>query len=217
MSKPIQTLTIPKYVTQIKTSNKRRPKYYQFDKKKFIWKPKDLPSHIRKKLDKSIYKVSGEGFLLDESGNKVVANPKTAGTEKYEQLSGNKFFSGYGSYHIRRKLTGELKKFYKPFVKKLEPITVFPLRIEWDFYTIMNKADWDMDNMSFYWKYLQDTLVDQGIIPEDNIRYITFPPSGKFIPVDDWEERKFVIRFYHDDRDEIIKLWNKENYARHSV
>lgn len=91
----------------------------------------------------------------------------------------------------------------------MDKITLFPLRIEWDFYTVLGQADWDMDNMSFYWKYLQDTLVEESIIPEDNIKYITFPPSGKLYPVEDWEDRKFIIRFYHDDRSEITKLWKK--------
>lgn len=216
MPELIQKLEVPKYIIKIKTSESRNRKYYRKRKSKnkdeMIWKPRPLPKTKRENLEEGDWSMDSNNYLRDENGDKVVANPRAAGTPNYEPLSGNRFFSGYGSHHVRRTLTAGLKDFYRPYVNKMDKITKFPIRIDWDFHTTLNSADWDMDNMHFYWKYLQDTLVEEDIIPEDNIKYITFPPAGRFIPVKEWIDRKFVFRFYKDTRTEIQELWNERNF-----
>lgn len=87
----------------------------------------------------------------------------------------------------------------------------FPLKIEWDFYSPVKKADWDLDNMMFYWKYLQDTLVDCGIIPDDTVVYITHPPSPRWFPVEDWKDRRFEFRITSDNRKIITNHHKKKN------
>lgn len=194
MDKLLGEITIPKFITKVLVSKKRRPKYYR--------KGDEIP----KKYSKYSFKGS---FLVDAHGKKVVKNTRSVGTPKYEQLSGNNLLSGYGSHHIRAKIAKELKEFYKPyvqaFVKKNGPFTTFPLRIEWDVYTELGAENWDASNLFFYYKYFEDTLFmkDTGLIPDDCIKYITFSPGVKIIPVDDWEKRKFVFRFYYDDRTEL--------------
>lgn len=222
-NKLIQKLIIPKYITKVKTSDKRRRKYYRKREKKrgknkgsLIWKPRNpLPKTYKAKLDEGEWTLDNKNYLRDENGDKVLANPQAAGTPNYEPLSGNRFMSGYGSHHLRRTLTSGLKDFYRPYIKDMRPISEinFPLRIEWDFCSKLNEANWDADNMFFYWKYLQDTLKEENVIPEDDIRFITHPPAPKFIPVDTWEDRKFVVRFYPDDRPKIIKLWKQRNFT----
>lgn len=203
----LQTLTIPKYKTKVQISKKRRKRYYK--KGKDGWKPRDLPTTYQDKLDKGEWTVNSKGYLCVEDGTKKLANPQAAGTPKYEALSGNSLMTGYGSYHTRNTVTQKLKEFYAPFVKnQLRTITTFPLIITWDFHTTIGEANWDMDNMFFYWKYLQDVLVDQDIIPDDNIKFITYPPSARLVPVKTWEERKFVFKFYHDERKLIHNVYN---------
>lgn len=203
-------LVIPQYITKVQLSKKQRTKYYT--------KKSKIPKTKQK------YKFKN-GYLVDENNKKIIANPKTAGKPKYEVLSGNKLKAGFGSPHIRAKIVKELKKFYRPFVQeyidKHGPITEFPLRIEWDVYTTVEeeKPNWDADNLDFYFKYFQDCLFEttckyndyakykgkklKQLIPNDTVEYITFPSMPKIIPIDNWDDRKFVFRFYKDNRPEL--------------
>lgn len=215
--KLLQTLEISEYKTRIKMSNKRNKKYYYIGENKNtgkpMWRPRDLPKTYKAKLDEGEYTLKeerGKQYLLDEEGEKIVANPRAAGTPRYWKLSGNDFMSGYGSKHVRHKLTTGLKDFYRPIVKaQMVPFKEedYPLTITWEFHSTLGKANWDIDNMFFYWKYLQDVLEDEGIIVEDNIKYITASPGPVFVPVDSWEDRKFVFRFYKDERKIIEEAW----------
>lgn len=123
-------------------------------------------------------------------------------------MAGNWFVSNQNE-HIRRKAISDTKEFFEKELKKktLSPIPAeaYPLRCEWDLYCPIDKADWDADNLWFYWKYFCDTLRRVGIIPDDTIQYITQPPGPRFFPVESLKERKFVFRFYEDDREAIQK------------
>jgi hypothetical protein len=190
----LATIVIPNFITRILISKRRRPTYYKKDDK------------IPKKYSKN--KFQGN-YLVDEYGKRIVKNTRSVGKEKYQQLSGNNLLSGYGSHHMRAKVAKELKEFYKPFVKNFVKhngaITKFPLRVEWDVYTDISATNWDASNLFFYYKYFEDTLFmkDVQLIPDDNIKFITWSPGPKIIPIDDWNKRKFVFRFYYDNRDEL--------------
>lgn len=210
----ITTITIPKFITKVQISKKRRAKYYN------KYKSKGANKKIPKKYQGDSFSFNKHGWLVDEHGTRVIANPRVAGKPKYQILSGNNLLSGYGSPHIRAKLVRELKNFYRPFVQKhieqFGKIERFPLRVEWDFYTVVpeeeDQANWDASNFFFYYKYFEDCLFekedDDGnqllqLIPEDNVKYITQPPGAKIIPIDNWEDRKFEFKFYYDDREEL--------------
>lgn len=212
----IGSIVIPQFITKVKISKSRRAKYFRLSKNK--WKPRDLPRRHYAKLENGEYYINQKGYLVDAiTKKKIISNPNSVGKPRYEILSGNKFKSGYNSPFIRAKLVSELKNFYRPhvqkWVKENGPITTFPLRIEWDVYTTVEEnPSWDADNLEFYYKYFQDSLHesedDKGnqiiqTIPEDNVKYIIFPPGPKIIPIDNWDDRKFEFRFYHDDRKEL--------------
>jgi hypothetical protein len=192
----IAELVIPKYITKIELSKSRRKKYYK--------KGDDLP----KKYQKTGFTFKG-GFLVDPEGNRVIKNPRSAGTPKYEVLSGNKITSGYATPHIRAKIAAALKDFYRPHVRTLKPFSSLPLRVEWEFWTTVDPANFDMSNFWFYYKYFEDSLVREGIIPDDSIQFVTSPGAPMLVPVDNFEDRKFVFRFYQDDRTAIREhvLW----------
>lgn len=203
-SKLLAEITIPQFITKVEISKKRRTKYYK--------KGTKIPPTYEKK-----YTFNKDGFLVDKDGNKIVANPRSAGTPKYEILSGNKLLSGYGTPHMRAKLVNTLKDFYRPFVqeyvKKHGPITEFPIQVTWDVYTEIGSADWDASNLFFYYKYFEDSLFEKEgnykgkkllqLVPDDTIEYISWPASAKIIPIDNWGDRKFVFKFFYDERREL--------------
>ena len=193
----IAQITIPNYITKIQLSKARRAKFYKKGDK------------IPKKYLTTNHRFDDLGYLCDEKGDKVVKNPRTAGTPKYEALSGNKLTSGYATPHIRNKISTALKDFYAPHVRKMKPIAEYPLIITWEFWTTVQPANFDMSNFWFYYKYFEDTLVSEGIIPDDNIKYITGPAAPILVPVDSVDKHKFVFTFYKDERSVITNhdIW----------
>lgn len=224
MSKLQATIEVPKFITKIKTANSRRAKYYKRKKGGDGWYPRALPKTYKKKLKDGIYSIKKD-YLMDENDEKILANPQTAGEPRYETLSGNKLLSGYGSPYTRAKLARGLKDFFRPFVqehvREHGPIEQFPLRVTWDLYTtVEDEPNWDVFNLFFYYKYFEDSLHESTnmeddepilykgealtpLIPDDNVQFITWGPGPKIIPVDNWEERKFIFKFYHDKRNRL--------------
>lgn len=203
----LQTLEIPNFPLRYKASNKRKKKY---------WKA----SHSnRPKKYKHLTETDKKGYLLDEDGNRVVKNPVAAGTPRYISLSGNNFTTGL-HHSVRSKIVHFLKDFYMPFVQTMKPFDKFPIQVEWEFHSPV-EVEFDMSNFWFYYKYFEDCLFEEKykgrditpIMPDDNRKYVTKPGAPELWPVDDIEDRKFVFRFYHDQRN-IIKdhdLWQPKN------
>lgn len=171
MSDPIATLVTPRYITRVIQSNARRAKYYKEGDK--------IPKRLQK-----IQCYWKKGYLYGPDGRRVVANPRVAGKPKYLSISGNKFSTGYESPLIRNKIVRGLKDYYRPFVRKMKPIPLefFPIRVEWDIYTVVSPANFDLDNLWVYYKYMEDCLHEREnpvtkeryhpIIPDDTIRWI---------------------------------------------
>ena len=199
--KVLAVITIPEYITTVQISETRRAKYY-------TKKTKNIPKTYREK-----YTFNKKGYLVDKEGKKIIANPRSVGTPRFVTISGNQFYSGYGGRggaHTRAKIVRELKAFYMPFVEKAKEeygvITQFPIQITWDIYRhVEDEPDWDVSNLQFYYKYFEDCLRDppNPMIPDDTVKYITWAASPKIIPVDTWEERKFVFKILYDERREL--------------
>lgn len=226
----LQTLTIPKYKTKVKTSERRRKKYYnKYDSKGVSRSYEDydgetipIPKTYMKKVREGVWDWNSNGYLIDENGERVVANPRAAGTPNYESLSGNNFSSGYVKPIVRAKLVAALKDFYRPFVQEqLEPFDEedFPLAVQWKCYTTLDRSSFDLSNFWFYYKYLEDCLHEEEdgdgnpvtqIMPDDSIQYVTAPARPLLYPIDEWEDRKFVFEFYPDTRPAINNhpFWN---------
>jgi hypothetical protein len=211
---PIQTLVIPKYITKVKLSERRQAKYYRESQKAKV------PKKFRGKGF-----VFRQGFLYGPDGQRVVANPKVAGTPRWETVSGNKLSTGYGSPHIRNTITNALKDFFRPYVRTLQPFRDehYPLRVEWDLYTTVDRSNFDLSNLWFYYKYFEDSLHESSnpvtgqafdpILKDDSVQYLTHSPGPRLIPVDDFEDRCFVFRFYRDSRQELLThdVWKQFN------
>lgn len=148
-----------------------------------------------------MYTVDKKGFLrYRPTGDKVVANKKVVGTPKYQKINGQDFYSGFGSYHSRINIVAGIKNFCRPFIKFQSKITEFPVQFEMELHNVVGEGNWDLDNLWIYTKCIQDLLVEEGIIPDDNIQFITKPAAPEFFPVLDEKDRKLVFKIYKDDR-----------------
>lgn len=188
MNTPIISIEVPKYIKYVMLSRSRRAKYYT-KKSKVI--PKKYAS----------LKFNTKGILVDILGNPIIANPRSLGTPRMKKINGQDFYKGTDSPHIRSKVVSEIKSFFTPFVKKCAKVTEYPVRIELELHDVVGVGNWDLDNLWIYNKCMQDVLVTEGILPEDNVMYITHAAAPQFFPVDDEEDRKLVFKVYKDVRD----------------
>lgn len=216
---PLLVVELPQYIRQVKLSNSRMAKYYEYGKKhKLPKKYQDTKLFGYKEV-----KMGGKvrKFLTNLITNeRVVANPMSKGTPKWYLINGQDLYNGNMKEHARNKIITAIKENFRPYVKGLPPITKFPVRIQGELHDLMydplNKNQlWDVDNrtLGFYIKAFQDLLKAEGIIPDDNVLYITQPPVPLFVPVETTEERKLLFRFYHDQRDCIV---NSTHYQIHN-
>lgn len=178
-------------------------------------------------------KVSKKFLVEKLTGNKVISNPHLAGQEKRININGQGIYNGTIQEFDRNNMIGQIKDSFRSHVRTLKPINRFPLRLDvFLFDTIIddfsNGQDWDLDNRFYpYGKTFQDLLTEvktekgnvpnklyneqdfgkiiiPSIIPDDNRFYITDPPHAIFVPVDDMEDRKLVVRIYKDNRSVIL-------------
>ena len=202
----MQIIEIPNYIRQVELSKARQVKYYELGKK--------LPK-AKKYEDKTKYdfqEIPGFGirkFLIDlHTKQRVIANPKAAGTARHVVINGQKIYNGEVDKHVRNKVLSEIKKSFIPYINQLDIILKFPIRIRCEIHDVIRENNggslWDLDNRSWpYIKAFQDCLTGnrnkdlllqcKKVIPDDNILYITQAPLPLFIPVNTEEERKLVF------------------------
>ena len=215
---------IPNYIRRVKLSDSRRPIYYN--------KGKSLPPYVQKKWDKKeyIYKwfktTKGKvQYLVNKAtGERVVANPRAAGTARYQVINGQQFYKASIHNATRRLIIEGIKDNFRPHLKDMTPVEMehFPVHIEVELHDHIIDSEirdqlWDMDNRFYpYQKAFQDLLTEEGIIPEDNIMYITKPPCPVFVPIDDGETRKLIFKIVRDDRQEIRANQAYRDYFKRS-
>ena len=184
-------IIIPEYITHVQLSKSRRPKYYRKGGK------------IPKKYAK-YKKFDLKGRLCDGAGDPIIANPATVNKPRLQKINGQQLYSGNMNPMMRSKVVNEIKKFMSSFTKDVEPVQV-PIRVESDLYAPMAARNWDLDNQWIYHKCFLDALVSSGVLPDDNIMFITQAPAFRYFPVDMPEERKIIYRLIPEDRPEILE------------
>lgn len=187
----LKTIEVPLFIKDVKLSNKRRAKYYK----------KGAKTKVPKKY--AHLKYSKKGILVHPDGAPVVANPRSVGTPRYKKINGQEIYSGM-AHHTRSKIVKAIKDCFKQVLKKHQALDKFPIQVEMEMHDVVGNANWDLDNLWIYNKCFQDALVDAGILPDDNVLYITKPATPEFVPIEDPQNRKFVFRLIHDQR-EIIQ------------
>ena len=179
------SITFPKYPEEVKVSDKRRKKYYK--------KGEKLPDKY-----KSIqYGWSSSGFLIDiQTGQRVVKNPRSAGTPSYVSLSANSLWSKMHE-RVQMEVVSTVKNYMEkhlPNKIKLNP----PYKISCTVYCTPKLGNWDIGNFWIYNKLFEDLLVNKQLIRDDSIMYITQSGGFRFIPIDDYENRKLVFKIEED-------------------
>ena len=213
-----QTVEIPLYIRKVKLSNKRITKYYESTKVG----PKAKKYANREQYDYVLYKSKTRKFLTDlKTGERVIANPLAQGTPKYIVVNGQKLYNGEMNPMVRRKVMAELKEQMGLVVDKMTELDPkdFPIRIEMELHDVIREPSshslWDLDNRAYpYVKAFQDCLTgnrdrdgkkrNKQVIPDDNILFITSPPTPTFIPVESEEDRKLVFTLVKETDKRIV-------------
>lgn len=200
---PLLEVSIPQYIKHVKLSNKRRPKYYKLGDKI----PKKYSTYKYKKFKTGKQKKT-ELFLIDPEGNRVVSNPRAAGTPSWKKINGQDIYNQNLHFRVRSKIIKEMKSFFNAHFKNEVPLSVddLPVYPQMEVHDVIGNGDWDSDNHFWvYNKVIQDVAVFNKVIPDDSIRYITRTPEILYFPVEKEEDRKMVYRLYQEDRPEILK------------
>lgn len=184
-------IVIPEYLTHVELSKSRRAKYYKRGQK--------VP---KKYANFKTYDLKNR--LLGADGNPIVANAGVVNKPRELKINGQQLYSGNMNPMMRSKVVSTIKQFFDPYTKQVEPTSV-PIRIEADLYCPLAAKNWDLDNQWIYHKCFLDSLVTNGVLPDDNIMFVTQAPGFRYFPVDHKEERKLVYRLIAEDRPEILE------------
>jgi hypothetical protein len=179
----IYRIEIPNYPAKIKLSEKQRAKYYVKGKGK----------KVPKKYQNDKYEFN-KGILTNiVTGEKVIANPRTAGTPKLWNVNFQAIWNQQIKYQPRAVITQKLKGVFAPFIKPLKPITEFPIRFELFIFDIDMPVDVSNKGV-VYTKIIEDLLTEYKIIPDDKAEFINDTGRCKWVKVSSQEEIRMIIR-----------------------
>lgn len=147
-------------------------------------------------------------IYIEYTDNKNVANKiaKVNNQSIYNQRL-NRFSRAIAVRNLHDYVSGQ--------VKKWKPVKRFPIFIEYEIHTVINHGsitqrngkmiwkqpkkgyvpNWDADNLAVLWiKTINDTLVKEGILPEDTVDYV-IGANYRIKFVDNLDLRKIIIKF----------------------
>jgi len=212
--KTIATIAIDSYIQDIILSKARRATYYK--------KGDKLIKTLQKRLDNNEICWGDKDFLIDESGNRIIKNTRTAGKPRTHRISGQDVWSGI-DHNLRSKIGKELKKYLYDKVKHLTPIKNYPIGIGLTFYNKI--GDYDLDNLEYWYRkclhdalcgnveflkrlvplktnpkkmkatYIPDRVKYKPLIEDDSVKFIQSKPCN-FVEVEESINRKLVIEIF---------------------
>lgn len=161
-------------------------------------------------------------FVLNEFPTHV-AYTKSVKNPKYIKVNYQNIYNGRINMFSRAIMVGNLHKYISenisegsPLGKNLdEEIEIHTVvnhdtisrrkdssgnyRILWKPPEIEYVPRWDIENLASIWsKVINDTLIELNYLEDDTIDYIQ-SIKYKFIPIDNINERKIIIKFYRND------------------
>ena len=151
-------IEIPNYLRKVKLSEARKKKYYVKGKNEPVAKKYNNTEHYE------WVKFKGQYFLVDvETRERVISNPRAAGTPRFITINGQKIYNGEIDKHVRNKVLSSIKDSFAPYINKLPVITEYPIRIDMEIHDTIREpssnAMWDVDNRAWtYIKAFQDCL-----------------------------------------------------------
>lgn len=183
----LRRVLIEDYMEKVVLSKARKAKYYNAKS--------ELPKKYQSALDKDLAYWGKKGYLCEkDTGDRIIANPRVAGTERAIKINGQRSYSGI-NHHLRSKIVREMRSWYKGHLAHVPPIDrkEYPIGVGINFYKPLEAGNYDLDNMKyFYLKTLQDSLVDCKIIDDDNVKYI----NSLTTEYHESEEKKLEIILY---------------------
>ena len=151
-----------------------------------------------------------------------IAYTKSTKNPKYVKINYQNIYNGMISRFTRATMIGNLHSYISENISEGSPIGE-NLDEEIEIHTIINHdtisrrrnkegvygiywkppqegyiPGWDIENLASIWsKVINDTLIGLKYLKDDNIDYIR-SIKYKFIPVEDIDERKIIIKFYRN-------------------
>lgn len=155
---------------------------------------------LPKKYEKDIYSWNAKGYLVNNlTGEVVVRNARLAGTPREKKVNGQNIYNGNVSRQGRASLVKALHENFAKYLKDINPIIDikhFPLGIHLIF-KVHDKFKFNLDNDNrWIWeKAIQDTLVQEKVIPDDN-PYIVWENLKRTILVPSEVEETLIVEIY---------------------
>lgn len=200
----INSVSIDNYWKEVNISKGRKKKYYS--------REDNIPQKYLNHWEN--YKFIS-GYLTDlNTGQRVIKNAISAGKPRVYTLSGQDIWSTM-NFHLRSKISKELKKYFYAQISHLEPLEdeMYPIGIRLIFYDTIDGED--LDNQSiWYRKTITDALCGnveynksetgqyianrenyKQIIKDDSKEFVQSIPT-EFYPIEDTEKRKLTIQIF---------------------
>jgi hypothetical protein len=237
-----KVIKIPLFPTEVRLSEKQRPKYWECNRMNGDIKCGSKP--LGKRL--SIQFVAGtvilnkDNILCNTNYKPIIANPTQAGKPRIKQMKLNDIYATSGKMvFITRKITRTIKDHCAEYIKTHTPVEkgMYPLHIEIRVYNTIGanhlkpewyKQRWDGTNIAhLYEKPLIDLLCNSDkkgklydfkpIIQDDDRLMVT--ANSKFIPLPKgktYEDRYIIIKITKETDPEIINNeYIKEFYTKY--
>lgn len=177
------------YIDRITVAQKIRSKYHH----KYKYKPYNIEGKILGKrltegLANNTYSFDESDYIIDSSTReRIIANPKKAGEVREWVINFQAIYNGTIKKHVRNNYLNKLKELITPWID-IEPITEFPLRIE--FFMYAEEMNVDVDNKGvIYHKVFADILKTLKVIPDDDGNYIRDTGRTVWIPTPKHREK----------------------------
>lgn len=185
----LREIVIPNYPDKIRIANARRVvNFVQSGRGR-----KDIPDKYLKNPDRYQFV---KGVLVDlTTGQKVVGNPKLAGTPRDWIINFQDIWNGGMQGAARNNMAIKLKDLLRPYIIPVVPLSTddYPVRLE----IIIADTGFKVDASNrgvIYFKVIEDLLVTEGKIIDDSVAYINDTGRLKCVLIEDPNQRKMIIR-----------------------
>jgi hypothetical protein len=185
-------------------SKKRRAKYYTNENYRGIQGNRNVPRKYLNKPDEYIF--NEEGILIYKHNNlSIIANPRVAGQPRYWVINFQDIYNQKVSEQFRATVVNKLKYELRLYINSITVITIedFPIEISICIFDIEMPIDISNKGV-MYIKCIEDILVEEGIIPDDSIKYVNCSGRTKFIKVDKEEDIKMEVYISKSDNNNFF-------------
>lgn len=144
------------------------------------------------------YKVLAANSRKPKYKNGKCTNKNLLNKPRFKTINTQKMYSGFNSPHERTMIVNGIKDDFRPKMQTQLPESLpTPLKIKLTMFDV--PGNYDLDNRAWlYFKCFQDLVVEQEVIPDDNISYIT-ANEYQFAPVTSAEDRLMRFSFYTNE------------------